>query len=165
MSVHIVRYFNLTNGILAVDRLEGARFIRLQSTFCEQKRWADILLQLDADFLLHLALGFECVVVDFSNGSDVPRAIWQGCEWVRYATARNWFDNPASATVRGHDCTDYFAQCYAGLTSRALTKLRYFRRFARPGGRIVAQTAQTTEDGNYAAMVAHLNQLLVDAAA
>lgn len=32
-------------------------FLRLQSTACEQQKWEDLLNSLDANFIVHLALG------------------------------------------------------------------------------------------------------------
>lgn len=41
------------------------RFIRIQSTLCEQKNWDRILQELDYDFLMHAAHGNEIIVYDF----------------------------------------------------------------------------------------------------
>ena len=59
-------YINLTNGIEAIPRLSGNyKFIRIQSTICEQKLWDKLIQELDYDFLMNLALGNECIVYDF----------------------------------------------------------------------------------------------------
>jgi hypothetical protein len=34
-------------------------FVRIQSTACEQQRFEQLMLELDADLLMHLALGYR----------------------------------------------------------------------------------------------------------
>ena len=60
-------YLNLTNGIEALEILKPAnlRFVRIQSTACEQKRWDFILQDLDYSFLMDIALGENVTVVDY----------------------------------------------------------------------------------------------------
>ena len=106
-----VRHFiNLSNGAEALELLHSAgiapdavHFCRLQSSHCEAQDFNGVLTSLDADLLMHLALGFECRVYDFGSrgnyweGPDgepvlrhVPRAMWWGLEWSRYALTRLW---------------------------------------------------------------------------
>ena len=106
-----VRHFiNLSNGAECLALLESAgvppaqvAFMRLQSSHCEAQDYAGVLTNLDHNLLMHLALGYECRVYDFgSRGYDweaeqgelerryVPRAVWWGLEWARYALTRMW---------------------------------------------------------------------------
>ena len=97
-------FINLTNGIEALDKLppdlqNNVNFVRIQSSKCEANDFYGILQDVDHNLLFHLATGAECVVYDFgSRGSQwpgaedqkVPRAIWWGLEWIRYALTRAW---------------------------------------------------------------------------
>ena len=75
-----IHFINLSNGIKAITdyNLSDYRFIRLQSTTCEQKRWEEILLTISDDFLISLALGYHCIVYDYGANKNVPRDVWQG---------------------------------------------------------------------------------------
>lgn len=148
----LTRHFvNLTNGIEAIPSIDGGySFIRLQSTACEQKRWDFILQDLDYDFLMHLALGYACVVHDFGAHKKVPRAAYQGLAWVEYALNRRWFGIDGKVSVRGNDATRYFQQVYAALEDRTLRKLDYFKKFLVADSiTLLYRTDQTEHDGHY----------------
>ena len=146
-----IAYLNLTNGIEALRYTASPqRFIRIQSTACEQKRWDFILQDLDYDFLLSLALGRRCAIYDFGH-TGTPRALWQGVEWIKYALTRNWLKAEYKPIVRGHNASGYFADQYANLEARTLSKLKYFRKFVQTETidlEVIA--APTTHDGQYA---------------
>lgn len=78
------RYVNLTNGIEAISQLNLSdySFIRIQSTICEQKLWDRLIQDLDYDFLMNVALGNKCVVYDYGANKPIPRAIYQGLEFI-----------------------------------------------------------------------------------
>jgi hypothetical protein len=147
-------YLNLTNGIEALPVLppgEQWGFVRIQSTACEQKRWAFIIQDLDNDFLMNLALGVRCVVWDASQRKASPRALYQGLEWIDYALNRAWFRRLTVPTVRGCDCSDYFAACWLEIESGSppARKLAYFRRFlATDVVRLEGRPFRTTRDGD-----------------
>ena len=132
--------------------------MRLQSTWCEQKRWADILAALPDDFLARAALGEEIVVLDYGARADVPRAIWQGLEWVKYALHRSWFEEVYTPSGRAGPMKFYFGAQYQELNERVLTRLRYFRRFATGQLDIGAQCGRSRYDGNYQALTSLLRR-------
>jgi hypothetical protein len=144
-------FVNLTNGIEAIRHIEGEySFIRIQSTACEQKRWDFILQELDYNFLVSLALGYECVVYDYGANKPVPRAVYQGLEFVRYVLNLHWFGRETPAYVKGHNAAGYFRLVHAQLEERTLKRLDYFRKFLladRLNLRVV--TDATTHDGDY----------------
>lgn len=146
-------YFNLTNGIEFIPNLSSynnLKFIRIQSTSCEQKRWDFILQELDYSFLLDLALGNNVTVVDYGANKEVSRACYQGLEWVKFALNKCWFGKETKAFVRGTDATNYFKECYAKLDRRTLKKLNYFKKFLTTGGlHLDYQSASTDKDGDY----------------
>lgn len=146
-------YLNLTNGIEFIPRIcsyTTFKFIRIQSTACEQKRWDFILQELDYNFLLDLALGEEVVVIDYGANKPVPRACYQGIEWVKYALNKCWFGKEEKAIVRGYDSTNYFRECYAKLDKRTLKKLEYFKKFLMTSElHLEYKTKSTDKDGDY----------------
>ena len=105
-------------------------FIRLQSTACEQGRWNFILNNIDSNFLMSLALGYECIVMDYSSrygGKRPSRAIWQGLEWIRYALNRSWFDRESLCIYGQHR---HFKKIYDhGLKKATKRRLKYFKKF------------------------------------
>lgn len=127
-------YINLTNGIEAIPRIsEGYKFIRIQSTICEQKNWDRLIQELDYDFLMNLALGNECIVYDFGARKPIPRAVYQGLEFVKYALYRRWLGKEYISNVkrsnnsgRKNNCNGYFDKCYRSLEDRTKKKLDYF---------------------------------------
>ena len=130
-----IHYINLTNGIEAIPTLPETdyRFIRIQSTICERKLWDRLIQDLDYDFLMNLAMGNKCIVYDFGARKPIPRAIYQGVEFVRYTLNRRWFGREYLTNVnrttnqdRVVNCNHYFQYCYSKLEDRTKKKLDYF---------------------------------------
>lgn len=144
-------FINLTNGLQAIEEYgldpSDVRFIRIQSTWCEQKRWEDILMALSDDFLMQAALGHECVVYDYGAGKPVPRAVWQGLEWVKFVLWRLWHAEPYLPEGRAAQAWGYFGKAYYCLSDRAKARLGYFRKFVAGPLRIRAVTSATELDG------------------
>jgi len=146
-------FINLTNGIQAIEdyELTDVRFIRIQSTACEQKRWEDILMHLSDDFMISAALGHRCVVYDYGANKSVPRAIWQGLEWVKFGLWRAWWGRPYRPIGRAITMEPYFAEQYRKLSPRARARLAYFARYCRPEEQpllISSITGPTVRDGD-----------------
>jgi hypothetical protein len=99
-ALRVRHFINLKNGIEAVPTLHAMNvhdyaFCRVQSTMCEAGDMEKVLCELDANLLVSLALGYSCVVYDFGSRDKkrgVPRALWYGTEFVRYALDWYWFD-------------------------------------------------------------------------
>ena len=143
-------YLNLTNGLEYLPQVEGDwSVIRIQSSLCERKKWEDIILDLDYDFLLNLALGNKCIVVDYSAKRIVPRAFWQGLEWVKYVLELVWFQREYEATCKGKFCLDYFRQEYLKL-DKGIDKVKYFRKFLLTDKlNLAIVCSQTNNDSKY----------------
>jgi hypothetical protein len=125
-------YINLSNGIQFLPKVtdENIGFIRIQSTLLEQKRWEQVLIDLDYDFLLSLAIGRECVVVDYSARKLIPRSIYQGIEFIKYILYREWFNTEYQAKVKGFNTTKYFNQVHKTLhRTKPMKKIQYFKKF------------------------------------
>ena len=90
-----LNFINLTNGIEALPALDhSTQVCRIQSSRCEANDFYGVLQDLDHNLLFHLATGAECRIYDDgSRGTrwpgeveqKIPRAIWWGLVWVRYA--------------------------------------------------------------------------------
>ena len=144
-------FINLTNGLQAIEEYgldpRDVRFIRIQSTWCEQKRWEDILMALSDDFLMQAALGHECVVYDYGAGKPVPRAVWQGLEWVKFVLWRRWHSASYVPEGRAAWAWGYFDKVYYCLSDRAKARVDYFHKFVTGPLRIRAVTSATELDG------------------
>jgi len=138
-------YYNLTNGINRIFFPEdivncSIHFIRIQSTWLEQKRYSEVLEQLDYDFLMKLALGNDCVVYDTSQKDHgISRACWAGVEWIRYACSRAWFDHEPSndeiqiARTLDSGIIGLFREQYTFLSKDAKNKLKYCGHYVKLG--------------------------------
>ena len=132
-------FFNLSNGVEALGpmldaglRPESVLFCRLQSSRLEAHDYEGVLTNLDHNLLTHLALGFECRVYDFgSRGPEpfVPRAIWYGLEWSRYALSRLWKLPPFVPVLRGRNATKHFQTQFCRLSKKEQKRLKYYREY------------------------------------
>jgi hypothetical protein len=148
-------YLNLTNGIeyILLHKQNNYSFIRIQSTACEQKRWEYILQELDYTFLMDLAVGNRCVVIDYSARKEVPRSIYQGLEWIKFVLSRVWFGADYTPLVRGNNCFVYFDEQYKAIRqTNTINKLKYFRKFLLCNKITIDVISQKTDlDGDYLA--------------
>ena len=153
----VVNYINLTNGIEAIPTLNGDyRFIRIQSTMLEQKNWDRILQELDYDFLMNVALGNECVIYDFGTNKPVPRAVYQGVEFIKYVLHKRWYNTEYLTDINRsgkdtkirRDCNSYFESCYRDLEDRTKKKLDYFKPYLMGNINIKTVTASTSHDND-----------------
>ncbi len=139
-TVGQVHFVNLSNGVLCMGDTEHfplpaeAHWTRIQSTACEQKRWADVLRDAGPDLLIHLAVGYDVVVHDQSERPRVTRACWQGVPWIRYACQVAWTGRADPVKSRnGMDVTDYFEKQWRRLKHADRQRVRYFKKFYRGG--------------------------------
>ena len=88
-------FINLTNGIEAIDKLTDLNisydFIRIQSTTLERKDYVKLLLDLDHNFLINLALGNLCIVHDRGTNRNYSRVIYKGLPIIEYLLNRYWY--------------------------------------------------------------------------
>lgn len=147
----MVIYLNLTNGIEGLKNWKDVKFIRIQSTACEQKRWDFLLQELDYNFLLDIALGEKVVVIDCGASKDAPRAMYQGLEFVKYVLNKHWLGKDYTPFVKNYGCSHYFGECYSKLSKRTLKKLDYFKKFIMTDEiYLETYTWATDKDGDYA---------------
>ena len=172
-------FINLSNGAEAIGLLtkagvppEAISFMRIQSSHCEAQDFNGILQNLDHNLLMHLALGYDCRVYDFGSrgnlwegdsenpGSSepvqkyVPRALWWGLEWSRYALSRLWRLEDDCATpplLRGYNVETLYASKLSELPKPLRKKLKYYRNHLAPeltSLRLKGYFAGTLLDGN-----------------
>lgn len=151
-----IDYINLTNGIESLPTLpSGYRFIRIQSTTCEQKLWDKLIQDLDYDFLLNVALGNKCIIYDYGARKPIPRAIYQGIEFIKYVLHKRWLNeeyltdcNRSKGEHIRKDCNSYFESCYRNLEDRTKKKLDYFKPYVVGVIDIETVTDSTIHDGD-----------------
>lgn len=125
-----INYVNLTNGIEALPKLQNYRFIRIQSTACEQHNWDCLIANLDSDFMMNLVLGNECQVYDFgSRGGEISRACWQGLEFVKWILNYRWLGKRTKTKGKACDMSGYFYEVWKGLGKKSRRKIDYFKKF------------------------------------
>lgn len=166
----MITYINLTNGLEAIPSLAGDyRFVRLQSTLCEQKLFDQFIQEVDYDLLMNLALGRECQIIDFGSRSEIPRALWQGCAFLCYILEREWLKLPPPKhyyTQKSNDgpeidCGQFFEYKWNRLARRTKHKIEYFEKFLAPGLSAIKLDWRgywTTKDGDFE----FYRQILID---
>lgn len=123
---------NLSNGLAWAEALERPdAFVRIQSTWCEQKLWSDVLDTLDSTVLYWLARGERVVVHDATVRSGRPsRAVWQGLAVVRANCRAAWELDPAQEfSYSGCDMSGYMEEVWRELSPRTRRRLAYFGKF------------------------------------
>lgn len=154
-----INYINLTNGIESLPMLkfwnEEFRFIRIQSSTCERKLWDKLIQELDYDFLLNVAIGNECVIYDYGARKPIPRAVYQGIEFLKYVLHKRWLNeeyltdcNRSKGEYIRKDCNSYFESCYKSLEDRTKKKLDYFKPYVVGEINIKTVTDATIHDGD-----------------
>ena len=147
----MIKYFiNLTNGleILKEKELKNISFIRIQSTACEQHRWNWVLSDIDNNFLMNLAIGNKCIVIDYySRGERIARSLWQGLEFIKYVLNREWFGRESKIRK---DMLNYFREEYKKLDRSVISKIRYYKKFLLTNKLdIETYSRRSTMDGKY----------------
>jgi hypothetical protein len=124
-------FINLTAGLEHLEMLHvlHLNFIRMQSTHLEHKHLEHFLKDLDNNFLMKLAIGKECVILDFTSRkkkNNVSRACWQGIPWIEYCLNRLWFGKRIECKYGMHKC---FEHHFSKLSSCTKRKIKYYRKF------------------------------------
>lgn len=143
-------YINLTNGIEALPALvadaskPGWSFMRLQSTTIERQDWIKLFLcDVSDDLLMHLALGWRCIVHDRGTRRPLSKTIYYGLPLIKYVLDRRWYDlRPEVVVNRGRRgglgtnvvrqfsaiYDDLFVHC-EGDRGRVKRRVDYFKRY------------------------------------
>ncbi len=157
------KFLNLTNGIEKLPEIptgEFVGFLRIESTRLEQKQFWRTLYDLDHTFLMNVAMGNECLVYDYSNKKNQPRAIFQGLEWIKFVLNHFWLSKEYQTNVKGLNTNKYFdcvlrnwnAPDYKKWWTLTMSKLDYYihhRFVVTKEIRIKGIGQRTTHDGDY----------------
>lgn len=144
-----IHYVNLTNGIEKIPELEDFRFIRIQSSHCEEKKFDLVLRNLSDDFILNCLLGHQINIYDFGARKEIPRAVWQGVEWIKYIFNLYFLDIETIPITNGVNCLKYFQEQSRKLPEDVKKKLSYHKKFVSTTSiKINCITTSTTHDGD-----------------
>lgn len=160
-------FLNLTNGIEYLPNIEDGtiHFMRIKSTTIESKDWLFLLMDLDHNFLFHLALGKEVIFVDYSTNRLLSKTIYRSLPLIEYCLNRFWLGLETKAYRRGKnkeskifDQDEYYRQIYNSVFilhytpqgEKLKNKLKYYKRFLNTTEiKINYVTNSTKNDGNY----------------
>lgn len=161
------KYFiNLSTGIEAIAEMEflqntDIHFVRIQSSHCEAGAFEDILINLDANFLMYLALGYTCIVIDYGARSYTSKAIRIGLEWIRYYLNIVWFNRRIKPIINNKDVTEYFYENYIMVSKKTRARIRYFRKFLQTDRiNLIGMSKSTIRDGDINFYLSTLNRYL-----
>lgn len=85
-----VNFLNLTNGLEFIDMVDNPQFMRIRSTTLERKDFIFLLMDLDHNFLMNVALGNWCRVYDCGTNRPLSKTIYLGVPFIKYALERRW---------------------------------------------------------------------------
>jgi hypothetical protein len=126
-------FLNLTNGIEALEKfnlnIDDVNFIRIQSTHIENAAFDKLLLTLDSNFLMSLALGYDCLIYDFGANNSTSKAVYYGLEWIKYVLNIRWFDRLETPYIKEKNVAKQFAEHYKKLDKKTKKQLDYYRKF------------------------------------
>lgn len=165
----IKHYLNLTNGIAWLKQIQETKepysFIRIQSTTLERKDYIKLFQDLDHDLLLHLALGWECVIYDCGTNRPFSKTIYTGVPLIRYILNRRWFGTFTDQVFRlnrdgskGANVSEYYDFVYRNLfeyeqnkeKTSLKKKLDYYKRYLGCKEIMIeGKSISTDKDGNY----------------
>lgn len=135
---------NLSRGLLSrclAHEGDVTCTVRIPSTWCEQKRWDDILVTLPPQMWILMSLSVPLIMHDVSEKPRPTRATWQGLSWIRYAVNSAWdLPVPAEYSRSGVNVSGYWAKVFNGLPRSTRTLLRYYLNFYRGDGSPVSLT-------------------------
>lgn len=93
-------FINLTNGIEQIPNLiqngiplDTLNYTYIASTTIENKAWIKLIMDLDHNLLLNLAIGNECIIYDFGTHRKLSKTIYYAVPLIRYILTRFWLDN------------------------------------------------------------------------
>ena len=142
-------FINLTNGIESLPEFDisDVNFIRIQSSHCERKKYDLIINDIDNNFLMYAALGFECKVYDFAANSEVSKAVYSGLEWLRYVLNKRWLGLDYRPVIKGKKVDTFFAGHYSKLDYKQKRKIDYFNKYLLTDNiKITGICSQTSND-------------------
>lgn len=132
MTKHFV---NLTNGLDWVDDLPEFSFVRVESTAIEKNDWTRLFRDLDANFLMSLALGRDCHFYDCGTRRLTSKTVSIGVPKIRETLTKWWTGEPPTAKTE--------------IEREMKRKIMYFRRYLNTSViRLTGHSKPTENDGD-----------------
>lgn len=126
-------YLNLTTGIEALFDLPIPKselsFTRIQSTHCERLLLEEILLSLDSNLLMNLALGNICIIVDYGAKSHTTKSIRIGLEWIRFYLNKIWLSKEYTPVINQKNVLELFEDHSKKISRKTKQKILFFKKF------------------------------------
>ena len=145
-------FLNLTNGIEALKKynlnIDEVNFIRIQSTHIENEAFDKLLSTLDSNFLMSLALGYECIIYDFGAKNYISKAIYYGIEWIKYVLNIRWFNKLETPYIKGKKVEKQFAEHYKKINKKTKKQLDYYKKFLVTNQLNITSITTTTNNDN-----------------
>lgn len=165
-------FLNLTNGIEYLDsgfdgygEFNKVSFVRIQSTTIERKKWVKLFADLDHNFLINLALGEVCCLVDGGARKKYSKTLYYGVPLITYILNRLWYNiedpyrfSKGNINNKIFDVKDYYNHVYEELfkfnstkeKERVKEKLKYYIKFLA-GNRVslIPMGFSTCHDGDF----------------
>lgn len=133
-------FINLTNGLEWMPTLDSMNitphFARISSTDVENNNWDNIMLGLDANLLMRLALGFKCKILDCGTRRPVGKVIYEAVPRIKTLLEDSWLK-----------CINWPAPTKE--LQNIKRKINYFKRFVNTNTiRLKGLSFTTVNDGN-----------------
>lgn len=132
-SNKIKHFLNLTNGLEALpalrEEISDICFMRVQSCYVERNLYNDILTEIDHNFLMYAAMGYECRFYDFGAKSPTSKAAYFGMKWVEYFISRRWFDIEIRAIIKNKEFTTHMRKFYSDIPKRTKKRYDYYKKY------------------------------------
>lgn len=142
-----MKFYNLTTGLEGVRLLDCPRFVRIQSSHIESKKWDRILGQLSDELLFYLAIGYRCYIVEGTNKSSNSKVIRIAIPMICYILNRIWLKK---VIMIPRTDIKYLDKVYKELPEVVRTKLKYFRKFLLTDKiRLYGVAVRAYHDGEY----------------
>lgn len=138
-----VFFINLTMGIeflkdLYIFDKSCLYFIRIRSSHVETGDYYGILEFLDENLLMHLALGYNCIILDASNKDRIPKSLRIGVSWIKYVLNRAWFGIKPDKVIlpkiqkMNINVADFYDKLYNQMPKKIKKKIKYYKKFLSP---------------------------------
>lgn len=148
----MIHYLNLTNGIEGVSSLVNPKFVRIQSSHIESNQWDRLIYELDYNFLLDLARGFDVCLIDYTNHNTRPgKVIYHGIPIIKMVLESFWLSVYKRPMISGFKLSKQTCMDIAfSFTKPTRNKLKYLSKFCTTKTiNLTGESLRTTLDGNY----------------
>jgi hypothetical protein len=133
-----LHFLNLTDGLEWIPLLgdNPYQFLRIESTSIEKNDWMGLLLNLDHNLLINLAIGNKCIVYDCGTRRPISKTISKGIPYIKSFLTDMWISK-----------INFRAE--TKLKQLVKKKIQYYNRYlATEEVNIIGRSMMTTNNGN-----------------